>query len=96
MDVVNRKRLETFKREHADAARSLENWYVTVEAADWKTLVNLRQTYRSADYVEGRVVFNIKGNDYRLVTTIDYAERLVILEWFGSHADYDKGRWKGR
>jgi mRNA interferase HigB len=96
VDIVDRKHFERFKREHADAARSLQNWYATVEAAEWRSFVALRQTYRSADYIEGRVVFNIKGNDYRLITTIDFAERLVILEWFGSHAEYDKGKWRGR
>lgn len=94
MDIATRKRLEEFKQAHPDAASSLDTWYEVVHLARWMNFVQLRQTYRSADYVDGWTVFNIKGNHYRLIAEVDYQEQLVRLSRFLTHAEYSKGRWK--
>lgn len=66
-------------------------WHDEVRRADWSTPAALKALYRNASVVGGdRVVFNIKGNDYRLVVAVDYARRLVFVKWFGSHAAYDR------
>jgi mRNA interferase HigB len=48
----------------------------------------------STSYVDPHVIFNVKGNDYRLVTYIDYERGFVVMKWFGTHADYDREGWK--
>lgn len=65
-----------------------------MEAANWKTLPELKQTFNSADHVEGRVAFNIGGNKYRLITVIQYELSLVIIQRVLTHEEYDRGGWK--
>lgn len=70
---------------------SLLDWYDTVKKVDWQTPNDVKATYGNASIVaNNRVVFNIKGNDYRLVTEIDYTFQLVFIIWIGTHAEYDK------
>ena len=94
MKPMDRRRLRGYIAEHADAGPALTSWWLTVQAATWKDFSSVRQTYGSASYVDPYTVFNIKGNDYRLVTYIDYERGLVVMKWFGTHAEYDKGRWE--
>lgn len=69
----------------------LDAWYKQVVKASWKTSAELKEQFRSASIVSAeRVVFNIKGNDYRLVTSISYEYRTVYVIWLGTHREYDK------
>ena len=66
-------------------------WYREAEKADWDTPAKVKEIYRNASIVGGnRVVFNIKGNDYRLVVKINYRYRVVYVRFVGDHAEYDK------
>ena len=66
-------------------------WFEEVEAAEWKTLKELKQQYRNASIInEKRVVFNIHGNEYRLIVLIEYRLKIVFIVWFGTHGQYDK------
>lgn len=81
------------------AARFLENWRAIVRAAEWKSLVDVRKTYPSADAIKvesGRqvVVFNVCGNDYRLVVAVHFNRQVVYTLRFMTHAEYSKDRWK--
>jgi mRNA interferase HigB len=78
----------------ADAASSLRLWWDTVQAAEWHNFSEVRQTYSTVSYVDPYTVFNIRGNDYRLVTWIDYEGGIVVMKWFCTHAEYDKEQWK--
>ena len=70
---------------------SLRSWYHDVKAADWKNSNDLKQQYKHASIVgEGRVVFNIKGNNYRLVVAVDYEFQVVFVRFIGTHSAYDK------
>lgn len=70
---------------------ALDAWFHEAERADWRTSADVKKKYGTASIVDGeRVVFNIKGNDYRLVTAIDYRRRTVFIKWLGSHTEYDK------
>jgi len=65
-------------------------WYREVEKEDWSTPQELKAKYRNASIVrDSRAVFNIKGNDYRLVTKINYPYRIVYVRFVGTHAEYD-------
>ena len=70
---------------------ALDAWFHEVQRARWRNSAEVKQSYGMAGIVSaGRVVFNIKGNDYRLVTAIDYRRQIVFVEWIGSHRDYDR------
>lgn len=75
---------------HPDAEEPLLAWYREVAQADWETPTDLKAKYRSASIVgDNRAVFNIKGNDYRLVVRINYPCRIVYVRFVGTHAEYD-------
>src|SRR5688572_12960744 len=101
MRIINTDVLDDFARRHADARRSLQTWEETAEEAIWADLNDVRKTYATADGVRlqsGAVitVFNIRGNNYRLLASIIYpAEQITVLEVL-THAEYDKEAWKAR
>ena len=69
---------------------ALRDWYKKTEKADWSCLADVKQTFNSVDYIgNDRFVFNIKGNDYRLVAIILFAARKVFVRWIGTHKEYD-------
>ena len=91
MELVGEFQLRKDARRYGDAKGAVSAWIRVVGEAQWQDITEVKQTYRrSADYVKGRTVFNIKGNSYRLITVIDYALQLVAYEAFLTHADYDK------
>jgi len=70
---------------------ALGAWFHEVQSANWKTPADVTSSYGNASIVgDDRVVFNIKGNAYRLVVAIDYRRQIMFIKWLGSHADYDK------
>ena len=82
--------LEGHKDQHAVGA-ALDAWYREVSRETWRSAAELKATYRNASVVTAqRVVFNIKGNDYRMVVAIDYEKSGVWIKWIGPHEDYDK------
>ena len=81
---------EAFCRRHADARSWMENWLADAEAASWKTPHDIKGSYSSASFLAGNVViFNVKGNAYRLETVIAYKTGVVALTWAGTYAGYD-------
>jgi mRNA interferase HigB len=99
MELVNLKAVDRFARKHRDAARWLANWVDIATAAAWQDIQDVRRQFPSADGVMLRThvvvtVFNVKGNEYRLLTIIHYsAQRVVILDVM-THEEYDRNRWK--
>ncbi len=90
MRIVAKKSLREFWTRHPDAEEPLLAWYREVAREDWNTPAEVKQKYRSASIVgKGRVVFNIKGNRYRLVVRINYPARIVYVRFVGTHAEYD-------
>ena len=70
---------------------ALDGWFREVHRAEWSNPADVTRNYGAASIISGdRVVFNIKGNDYRLVTAIDYPRQIIFIKWIGSHRDYDK------
>ena len=90
MRIIAKRTLREFWERHPDAEEPLLAWYREVEKEDWDQPSQIKEKYRSASFVKGnRVVFNIKGNDYRLVVKINYPYRVVYVRFVGTHADYD-------
>ena len=97
MRVIARSTLREFvenlkgTRSYASVKSALDAWFHEVEAAKWKNPAEVKAAYANASIMgTDRVVFNIKGNDYRLVVAIDYERQVVFVKWIGTHAEYDK------
>ena len=90
MRVIAKKTLRLFWESHLDAEEPLLAWYREVELEDWDTPAKVKAKYGNASIVGGnRVVFNIKGNDYRLVVKINYPYRVVYVRFVGTHTEYN-------
>jgi len=94
MHVISFKRIREFFLVHRDAEGSLSAWYSAVKKANWQDLAQLKQTYPSADLVGRYVVFNIRGNKYRLISRIVYRSQTVFVIAVLTHEEYDLGKWK--
>jgi mRNA interferase HigB len=91
MRIIAVKTLKNYWERFPPAKQSLLAWYDEVEAALWKNHNDLKLQFRNASIVSGkRVVFNIHGNNYRLIVDIEYHLKIVFIVWFGSHIQYDK------
>lgn len=97
MRIVARRSLRRFverlrgKSDQLAVSAAIEGWHQIVERADWSSPADLKRQFAAASIVgPKRVVFNFKGNDYRLVVAINYRRRIVFVKWFGSHVAYDK------
>jgi mRNA interferase HigB len=89
--VFNRSTILSFANEHADARQPLLAWFAEVSRASWKGPADLRAAYPSASFVgSDRVVFNIKGNRYRVIVAVKYAFFALYIRFIGTHAEYDK------
>ena len=90
MRIIAKRTLREFWERHADAKQPLLDWYGDVNAADWNSPAAARRQYPRASIVgNDRVVFRIKGNDYRLIVRIFYPARIVYIRFIGTHAEYD-------
>ena len=91
MRVIAKKALREFWERHRDAEEPLLAWYREVKEEDWDTPAKVKEKYRSASIVaDNRVVFNIKGNDYRLVAALQYRAGILVIRFFGTHNEYDR------
>lgn len=90
MRVIAKKTLVAFYTRHADAKSALEEWHEKTTEAEWDNFNELKQTFHSADYIGNkRFVFNIKGNDYRLVGIVLFRIKTVYVRFIGTHSEYD-------
>ena len=91
MQIVAITTLQTFWEKHPDAKVSLQAWYALASRAGWKSPSDIKAAYRHASFIAyERVVFNIKGNDYRLVVLVRYGQGLMFIRFVGSHSQYNK------
>ena len=97
MRVIARRTLKTFveslkgSKDQKAVKATLDSWFQEALSADWTNPAEVLKSYGNASIVgSDRVVFNIKGNDYRLVVAIDYHRQIIFIKWLGTHADYDK------
>jgi len=91
MVILIKKTLSTFAEKHPACAMPLNNWYNITKAADWTKLSDIKKVFNNVDYVgNDRHVFNIKGNDFRLVAMIFFDKRTLFIRFVGTHSEYDK------
>lgn len=90
MRIIAIKTLKNFWEDYPDSEEALKSWYAVAKKADWKSPAEVKQTYGNASILkEGRVVFNIAGNKYRLIVWINYPYRVVYVRCVGTHRKYD-------
>ncbi len=91
MRVIAKKILRDFWAKHSDCEQQLKSWYKEAEDAIWKSPNQIKREYPFANILEdNRIVFNIKGNKYRLLVRINYNYQMVWIRFIGTHAQYDK------
>ncbi len=91
MRVIAVSTLRQFWEKHPAAEQSLKAWFDEASKATWEQPADIKMQYRSASVLKNRrVVFNIKGNDYRLIVAIAYRLGIVYVKFIGTHAEYDK------
>jgi len=97
MRVIARSTLSRFvatlsgHKDKAGVKAALDAWYFEVESAVWRSSQDVKRAYANASVLDSeRIVFNIKGNSYRLIVAIEYQRQIVFVKWLGSHRDYDR------
>ena len=89
--IIAKKTLRDFWLKHADVEDQLKSWFTETERTEWKTLNELKKEYPSASILkDNRVVFNIKGNTYRLIVKFNLDYQICWIRFVGTHAEYDK------
>jgi mRNA interferase HigB len=105
MTVLNTRALAKFARKHRDASAAMDRWVEAARRADWNSIIDVRKTFATADGVPTKIkgggmlvaiVFNIKGNEYRLITVIDYRASRIIVQEVLTHGEYTRDAWKER
>lgn len=83
--------LQAYYEQHPKSKTALLSWYDTAKKASWSNFADIKKSFNSVDYVGNqRYVFNIKGNDYRLVVIIQYTHQTIYIRFVGTHKEYDK------
>lgn len=91
MHLITRQKLKQFWEDHPDAKGALQSWAYEAEHATWTSPNDIKKRYGSADPIgDNRVVFNIKGNDYRLIVKFEYKYQIAFIRFIGTHKEYDK------
>lgn len=97
MRIIARRSLREFLKsragrgDHGALKAALDAWFDEVRRAKWKSTADVKRQYATASVVTAeRIVFNIKGNDYRLVAAVDFEKAIVWIKWIGTHRDYDQ------
>ena len=94
LHIISRKKLLEAGNKHTILKEPLDVWFRIAKKALWRSLIDTRQDFPTADLVGKLTVFNIKGNAYRLICEIYYERQVVLVRHVLTHAEYDKGDWK--
>ncbi len=89
--IFAKSTLREYWRKHPDTEQYLKTWFDTAMSSNWKTPNDVKQTYANASILKvGRIVFNIKGNSYRLIVKFNFEKQWVFIRFIGTHAEYNK------
>jgi mRNA interferase HigB len=94
MHLISAGKLKEAAIAYSDAVEIVKNFAKKVELSSWQNLIEVQVDYRSAEAVGNFTVFNIKGNRYRLILSIDYEAQIAYFKYFLTHAEYSKDDWK--
>ena len=89
--IFAKSTLREFWESHPDSEQYLKTWFDTAMSSDWKSPNEVKKTYANASILkEGRIVFNIKGNNYRLMAKINFDKQWIFIKFIGTHDEYDR------
>lgn len=94
MQIVHWGRARQFFQKHPKAEVPLKQWKNVIQKVQWKNFSDIRDSFSAADWVEGKVVFDIKGNDYRLIAIVVFDQGKIYIRHVLTHEEYDRGKWK--
>lgn len=91
MRIISARTIKQYYELHPASKSALQDWTSKVKEANWTCLADIKKTFNSADYVGNQhYVFNIKGNDFRLVAVVKFTVQFVLIRFIGTHAEYEK------
>ena len=91
MRIIGLGVLDSFCAKHADCRKWVANWLSDVRGSNWKTTHDIKNRYPSASFLEERIViFNVRGNEYRLVVQVTFNIGVVEIKWAGTHSEYER------
>jgi mRNA interferase HigB len=91
MRIISARTIRQYYEAHPSSKTALQDWASKVREANWNSLADMKRTFNSVDYVGNQhYVFNIKGNDYRLVAVVKFTPKFVLIRFIGTHAEYDR------
>lgn len=93
MNVLNRKALRQLMVRHAESASAIESWWKVAKAARWSHIVSCRTTFASADQVGRCLIFDILGNNYRLITVVSWRNQRIYIKALLTHREYERNIW---
>lgn len=94
MKLYGQLKLDEFKKRHSTARKAIDAWIAEVEEAAWENTHCIKNRYPATDFLhDNKIIFNIKGNQYRLVIKVDYLRQIVLVEWVGTHSEYSKKKF---
>lgn len=89
--IFSKGTLRNYWEKHSECEQYLKTWYDTAMSSNWTKPSDVKKTYASASILKGgRIVFNIKGNDFRLITKMNFEKQWIFIRFIGTHAEYDK------
>ncbi len=89
MKIIGRVKLHDFKNKHSDASSQIDCWEAEVGVANWSSSHDIKQRYASASFLkDNQVVFNLRGNRYRLLVQVSYKNKIVLVKKVGTHEEY--------
>ncbi len=94
MNIAGKDLLDHFKRKHPNSRAPIDRWIQAVSNARWKKFKDVKETFNSVDKVREHLIFNIKGNDYRLLARVVFEVGLVIIKEIMDHKTYDRKKFK--
>jgi mRNA interferase HigB len=94
VNVISKRGLFERAAKHPDAKSALQVWFDSVVQANWSSLEDVRKVFPATDMVGDLAIFNIHGNNYRLIVRMAYEYKRIYIKEFLTHSEYDKGRWK--
>ncbi|QQS47246.1 MAG: type II toxin-antitoxin system HigB family toxin [Acidobacteriota bacterium] len=94
MNIISYKKINTYIKKHANSKMPLLAWYKITLRQQWKNFDDVKKTFNTVDRFKGCTIFNIGGNNYRLIAGINYETHTVYIKQILTHAEYDKDNWK--
>ncbi|MBQ5575860.1 MAG: type II toxin-antitoxin system HigB family toxin [Bacteroidales bacterium] len=91
MRIISLKTIKDYVKQHPESETALQRWAEIVTKAQWKNFADVKKDFSTVDNVGNQhYVFNIKGNDFRLIVVIQFTPKFVLIRFVGTHAEYDK------